>query len=180
MTKILSVVELAEKQRRNKRLGSIVLISLLVLSTLGFALSSVSNNDPATQKSGSYFNGQYWVYPGAGRDYYFSYGPSELDFTNIDFDMTLADVQGKILYLDNPESLASLIVESNLIGWSSRIQPACYGSCERDLPEKDCSEPIIVVRLSETESVSQQDSCIFISGSDKTVNAFLYRILGFN
>ena len=112
-----------EKREKQRRTGSIILVGLLLLSTLGFALSSVV--DKNSQGSGSErFNGQYWIYTANGREYYFSFSKSEIDFTNIYFTMNLGDIQNKILYLDNPSGLGRAIIESDLAGWVTRIQPA--------------------------------------------------------
>ena len=180
MVGISRIGELEEKQKRQKRIGSIVLVCLLLLSTLGFAIGTVVDKGTQNPGQGAHFNGQYWVYSGAGRDYYFSYNPSDINFTNVSFNMNLGDIQNKILYLDNPENSASAIIESNLAGWVGRIQPACFGECEFDLPERNCSEPLIVIRNSESESIRQEEMCVFVNGGEMAINAFLYKILGFN
>ena len=113
-------------------------------------------------------------------DIFLSYSLDELDFNTIDFSMTIGDLQNKILYVDNPDTIAASVIETNLAGWILRTQSACYGTCALDLPERDCSEPLIVIRTSDANSVRQENKCIFIEGNDKTVNAFLYKILGFN
>lgn len=180
MSEVFKISKIESKQKKEKRTGSIILVFLLLLSTLGFALNTVVDRGSQNSGSNSHFNGQYWVYNSAGRDYYFSYSPSDLDFTNIDFSMTVGDLQNKILYIDNPINIGSAVLESNLAGWALRTQPACFGKCELDLPEKNCTEPFIVVRDSDKNTVRQEDKCIFIDGNDKTVNAFVYKILGFN
>ena len=63
--------------------------------------------------------------------------------------------------------------------YSYRIQDACYGECERDLPEKSCEEKIIVFRESQEKQIYQEGNCIFIDGDLSSVDAFLYKILGF-
>src|SRR3989344_1756426 len=70
-------------------------------------------------------------------------------------------------------------IASTLGIYSQRIQLVCYGSCEQDLPEKDCSEEIIVFKDSQENKVYQEENCIFIEGDIKAVDAFLYKILGY-
>ncbi len=168
----------SEKKRENqRRTGSIILIGLLLLSTLGFALGTVADKNSQNLTS-ERFNGQYWVYTMAGREYYFSISKSEMDFTKINFTMNLADIQNKILYIDNPSGLSSAIIETDLVGWVGKIQPACFGKCVIDIPEKDCTEPIMVIRESESKTVRQQEQCVFIDGDEKTISLFLYQLLG--
>jgi hypothetical protein len=66
----------------------------------------------------------------------------------------------------------------NLARYASRFQEACYGECEKDLPEKDCSEKLIVFRESEVKKVYEEGSCVIIEGDMVAVDAFLYRVLG--
>jgi regulator of sigma D len=56
------------------------------------------------------------------------------------------------------------------------MQEACYGSCERNLPEKNCTENIIIFKDSKENSVTQQDKCVFIEGDLRTVDAYIYKL----
>ena len=71
-------------------------------------------------------------------------------------------------------------ITNNLGRYASRIQEACYGECERDFPEKDCSENLIVFKEMEERKIYQEEKCIFIEGDLLSVDAFLYKIMGFS
>ena len=61
----------------------------------------------------------------------------------------------------------------------SRIQEACYGPCEEDLPEKSCEDNLIVVKESEESKIYQEENCIFIEGGTGAIDAFFYRLFEF-
>ena len=182
MQKIMSQKEIEIKQKRNKRALGIFFIVLLVLSTAGFALTGISNsnNNAGTQSNEGQFNGQYWTYNLGGQEYYFSNNLDEINFESVEISRQISSYYGKSLYIDaeNPEVLRE--VANNLGRLASRFQEACYGECERDLPEKDCSEKLIVWKNSGENKVYEEQNCVFIEGDLNAVDAFLYRVLGFN
>ena len=184
MRQIQNAAELEQKERKKRRIASIVIITLLLLSTAGFALSGVGikkRQDDSPQQN-LVFNGQYWTYstPG-GQQHAFTYNSNELDFSSVDISKTLADFSGKQVYLASNESVGLQEIAVNLRNYAGRLSEACYGPCEKDLPEKECAagaEPLIIVRPSETLSVAEEENCIFINGDLRAVDMFLYRVLG--
>ena len=56
----------------------------------------------------------------------------------------------------------------NLGKFASKVQNACYGQCNEDLPEKTCTDNLIVISYSNTSKVYQQDNCIFIGFFDSS------------
>ena len=186
MRRILSITEIAEKEKRTKRIGGIVIIALLVLSSLGFALSGFGgsgNEDNGASKEGFSYNGQNWVYTIGTQKYYFTYHPDDINSSLLGLTKSLPDFAGKQINIDS-ELAGGLPEISNTLGaYTSKITEVCYGKCERDLPEKEClsgAEPMIIIRENETESFIEKDNCLFIQGNLKTVDAFLYRVLGIN
>ncbi|MEK6811056.1 MAG: hypothetical protein AABX96_00950 [Nanoarchaeota archaeon] len=183
MRRILSIGEIAEKEQRRKRIGGIVIIALLVLSTLGFALSSFGgdNNTQDNLKEGFSYNGQNWVYTSGSQKYYFINHPDEINTSLEGLTKTLADFAGKQIYVDS-ELVGGLQEIYNTLGiYAGKVNEVCYGSCERDLPEREClpdTEPMIIIRENETEGFVEKDNCLFIKGNLKTVDAFLYGVLG--
>jgi hypothetical protein len=160
-----------------------VLIGLMLFSTIGFAFSGFygsSGSDEGETQDTPYFNGNYWIYPLGGQEYYFTNSIESIEFDELSFDLSLNQYVGKNLYIDSENEEVLRMIGSNLGRFADRVQEACYGECERDLPEKECSENIIVYKDSEEENVVKEDNCIFIDGSLKTVDSFLYRVLGFN
>jgi hypothetical protein len=65
-----------------------------------------------------------------------------------------------------------------------RMQPACLDAenCEGDIPVKDCNSTFIIIRESNTTSIEQNASCVFISAPKDqlvaTTDEFLFKILG--
>ncbi len=182
MNPISSLKERENKEVRNRRIGGIVIIVLLVLSTLGFALSIVKfGGDSSTGETTQGFtrNGIYWMYTAGSQSYYFTYHPTELNlsFTS---NKTLIDLAGKKVYIDSNIRGSLQEVSNSLGSYLGGLNEACYGPCERDLPEKDCSSDMLVLRENSIESIREKDGCIFIDGNLKTVDSFLYRMLGIN
>ena len=168
-----------KSEKRKKLIVGGILIFLMLFSTAGFALNGIYGN--GDQVSGDlnepYNNGQYWVYPIEGEEFYFVNKLDEVKDVNLNFEKKLGDYAGINLYVDSENFLVLQELSINLGRYVGRFQEACYGSCERDLPEKECSENLIVFRENEESKVSQEENCIFIEGDLKTVDAFIYRIL---
>lgn len=170
--------EVAErKARRNKLVVGIFFIVLLVFSTAGFALYDSDGSSNSETENGQY-NGQYWVYSLGGQLFYFTAHKSEITNIEVNIQKTLAGYLGSNLYIDSENSLVASEINNNLARYSSRVQMACYGPCEYNLPEKDCSENMIIFRESAERKVYQTDNCVFIDGDIYAVDAFLYKILG--
>ncbi len=184
MRTILSAAEMAEKEKKRKRIGGIVIIALLVLSSLGFALSSVSNNNQSeVNEEGLNYNGQYWVYSLGEQKYYFTYHTSEINTSLIGLTKTLGDFSNRQVYIDSQIGGGLQEIYNSLGIYASKVVEACYGKCERDLPEKECApggEILLVLRENETSRISEENNCVFLNGDLKTVDAFLYRVLGIN
>jgi len=174
---------LQKKEIRNRRIAGVVIIALLLLSTAGFALNGVGIQRDDSSSDGLNYNGQSWVYTTGSRQYSFTSHPDELVNVSVDITSTLADFSGKQMYIASETGLGTQEIFSTIGTYASRIGEACYESCTRDLPEKTCvagGDHLIVVRLNEDMSVTEQDSCIFIDGDIRAVDAFLYQILGIN
>ena len=182
MIKIQTASEIAKKELRRKRIGGIIIIALLLLSTAGFALNGVGITSDEETKEGLIFDGQSWIYYLAGQPTYrFAYGLDELNLTKFDSDKSLADFGNKNLYIDSENNLGTQEIALNLGRHTGNIGEACYGSCERDLQELTCEgQEILIVVKSNYTGVSEKDNCIFIEEDLKVIDAFLYRILGIN
>ena len=186
MRKIETQEEVEKKQKRNKIVIGFVLIFLMVFSTAGFALignDSGSNSQGNGQNSQeSYYNGQYWVYNIEGQEYYFTNSKELTQNQNISVNIitTSTNFIGSSLFIDSKSDIITNEISINLGKFAARIQKACYGKCDEDLPEKDCTENLIVYKSSEEKKVYQQGNCIFIDGDLTTVDAFLYKLLEVN
>jgi hypothetical protein len=185
MVKPLQSAEVIERRNnRNKRIIGIVIIALLVLSTAGFALTGLGGNlgstDTTLPDGEVVYNGQYWIYSVSGQQFYFTHKKEDVNIESFTFNKGFADFAGKPLYIDTESPAVLNEVSLNLGRFVTKMQEVCYGSCDRDLPEKDCSENLISFKESQTASIREQENCVFIEGDLKTVDAFLYKVLGLN
>lgn len=179
MRKIVSEQEREKKRKRNNLFMSIFLLAILVLSTAGYAL--LSNNDsPATTNSGTGIQlvGNRWIVPINGIDFAFTNSPADVKDIPVEITSSISSLQSSSLYISSSNTAVISEVVSNLGKYVPRIQNACYGPCEQDLPEKDCTQNLIVWKDSPENKVYQDQNCIFIEGDLRAVDAFLYKILG--
>jgi hypothetical protein len=178
LRKIESSEEQERKRKRNTLFLSIIMIGILVFSTAGYF--SFSGNDDSGNANGDVQNmGDSWVFKYGEQTIKLSYSPEEVKNITLLINEDISSYADKTVYVAS-ESDAGLYeiypAMSNAVG---RIQEACYGNCTKDLPEKDCSETMIVIKPANvTERVYQKDSCVFIEGDLKAVDAFLYKIYG--
>jgi hypothetical protein len=182
MRRILSRQEIERKERRNRTVGGVVLIFLLVVSTIGFAITGLgggSNKENNELKEGSgFYNGNGWIYLVGGQEYFFNNNKESVLGVSLNIQKNLGDFAGKQVYVYSENPAVSNQLFTILGRFASRIQEACYGSCEKDLPEKTCQDNLIVFVEKEEEGIYQEDNCVFIEGSLKTAEAFLFSMLG--
>ena len=177
----------ADLDRRRKRSGiviSVMMLALLVASSAGFAFLSSNHTSGSEQTSGvqgGYGNSGVgnWVVPVLDQEVRVTYGPEEVAEIPVSLTKGLADYQGKPLYLavENPGIEAEL--RSTLGLFAETVELACFGECSGDLPEKDCSENVIVWADAVGGQVNQGEGCVFIEGDLRAVDAFLYRVFGY-
>ena len=170
--------EVGKKQRLVKIVAGSVLIFLMVFSTAGFALNGIGTNDETSETEEVYFDGNYWNYNLGGQQFYFSNKLEDALEISVPISLKLNDFSEKILYIDSQDGETLSKISNNLGRYSLRTQEACHGECERDLPEKDCSENLIKFETSDERKIYQKDNCIFIEGNSLDVDAVLYKILG--
>ena len=182
----------SEKQdEKRKKIGvmivGILLVGLMAFSVLGFAFIGghggiIGGSEEQLYGQEDYFNGQYWVTNVEGQIFYFSNPLSEIETEQVNFENfgTLSEYLGSVVYVasDNEEIANKLLL--NLGRYANRIQPACYGPCEEDLPEIDCTENLVVYTSSEQNRIYREDKCVFVEGESLTADVFLYKFLGFN
>ncbi len=183
MIKRIESKEEAERKRKLRvSILSIILLLILVLSTLGYAFFITPNDSTNNNQTPPIENNQNnqnkigritFNYQGQQLSLLSTY--QEIENIDVNITLTPANYAGKTLYIsaDNEGILREL---ANLGSFSARAQEACYGKCEKNLPEKNCTDNIIVWNQSLNKKVYQRDSCIFIEGNMAAVDAFLYRL----
>ncbi len=181
MRKILSQEELEKKRKRNTAILSIFMLALLLLSTLSYAVFSNPfasvNEENQPQQTKQPFDKISFQYQGTNIALLSTY----LDIENIPIDISLTPESylGGNIYIesDNQGILQEL---ASSIGSFSRVQEACYGKCEENLPEKTCNDHLIVWKESAENKVYQDNNCIFIEGDISAADAFIYKLFNQN
>ena len=172
MRTITSRGEIERIRKRNVIIISVFILFLLLLSTAGYSFLSGGSFGSSKQPNNQN------VESAGERRLPFGNSVEDTRNTTVDFDASLADYQGKTLYIVSEDDTFISGIYSAIGNYASRVQEACYQACEEDLPEKDCSENLIIYKESEENSVYQLDNCVFIEGDLKAADAFLYRLFG--
>lgn len=173
MRKVGTEQHMEEKRKRNALYISLFMLAVLVFGTVGYAFATYqgvgNNQNQDTQEGGIEFEGQ---------TFFLLNTLEQVNEVSVEGNYNLNDYVGKNVYVDseNPSVLIDAI--QFLSRYSSKIKEACYGSCERDLPEKNCSENIIIWKDSENNRVYKDESCVFIEGDSRAVDAFVYKLMG--
>ncbi len=189
MRKIGSEKELEDKRKRNVRIMGIFILIVLVLGTIGYGFlsgsesgggnSGGSGNENLTEGQVSEVGGR-WAANINGQILYFTNSPESTKNVSVLIESRIGSLAGKQIYIDSDNSAIGSEIAINLGKYAGKISEACYGACERDLPEKNCTENLIVWKDKLENKVYQEENCIFIEGDLKAVDAFLYKIFGLN
>jgi hypothetical protein len=182
--KLESAEESERKRKRNTLILSILMIGILVFSTAGYftfkGSEETTNNNQKVQNIGNE-----WILNYGGQTIRLSSGPENAENVTILTSKSLQDFSGKTVYVSASDA-EFYELYSSLGGYADRMQEACYGKCEKNLPEKDCNETMIVVKsLNESDKnargkIYEGDNCVFIEGGLKEIDAFIYKIFEVN
>lgn len=179
-----------KKDRNNKGIISLGILFLLLASSVGYAFLSKeqgSDDSPSDLNDGQIKLedkkpiqiGGRWAFSYYGLPIYLTHSSEEIKEIEVELNnITINNFNSKNLYIssDDDNSLQEILI--NVGQFSSKVQEACYGKCDRNLPEKKCDEEynFIVIRESEMQKVYSKDNCIFIDGDLKAIDAFMYKI----
>ncbi len=183
MRKIRTKEELEARSKRNSRIVTALLLIILLGSTAGYAfLSYAGGSEQKTNSSNKGVEniGDKWVLKSGEQNFVFTNSPTSSDGIPINLKFSLQDYTEKPLYIVSDSDVISYEISSNLGRFSNRVQSACYGKCDKNLPEKDCTDNLIVWKQAENNSIVQKDNCVFIEGNMRAVDAFLYKIFKIN
>ena len=181
MRRIETAKETAIRQKRKAKIISFFMLIILVGSIAGFAF--LSNPEDNSQTTNGDTNGEkvqnigsQWVIKFNGENIILNYGPEDVKNIDVSILYDLNGFYGKDLYIASNNTGITSEIASTLGRYVSKTQRACYLKCEEDLPEKDCTENLIVYIENKENRVYQQDNCIFIEGDLRAADAFLYKI----
>lgn len=191
MKKIISYEEKERKTKINQIIIGLLLISLMIFSTIGFAFSFNNNDNRNNEKieyNGIEFvrdvNG-YWNFELNGNKFYTLYNPEEISDIKISVNKKLEDYNNKPLYFvgDVGEGFSELY--KFLSSYAIRIGNACLEkNCKYDYPIKSCDNDniIIIEKVENDESIIIQKNCVYIKTKDineaKYADAYIFNLLG--
>ena len=187
MRKIGTLKEIEDKRKRNMLYISAFMLFVLVIGTVGYGfisnpnINNSGNNITEINNEGKVIeqNGR-WAAAIKGQTYYFSNSPESTQNISVNINSNLFEFSGINLYIDANNTAVINEIGLALNNHVGKFSEGCYGKCERDLPEKDCTDNLIVWKDNVNNIVYQEDKCIFIEGDLRAVDAFLYKILELN
>lgn len=191
MRRLVSKEEGERVAKRNKMLIGILLGSVMILSSIGFAIQSrLSSNAGAGTGSSDQvsYNGFNFVYQNGLwilGSLVFTYNPNQIDLTIPESSLSgISGYQGKTLYISSESPEARNEIYLNMINYVDRVQEACPEGkkCAVDIPVKTCADNFIIIAESNSSSINQQNGCVYIKGNGvdlvKVSDEFLFRVLG--
>lgn len=183
----IQTVEVQEKKARMKKIVvGVVLISLMVVSTLGYSLIQGSDEDSNSnvEENGLEFYRQngIWMTFIDGETFGFQYLPSEVSNISVEGTYDLGMYSNQLVYYTSlDESVIEIL--NNLGRYVLRYQGACLNesNCEDDLPTKDCWSNIFISEEGNETKVYNDERCVYLVGdSVMAADAFLYKVLKVN
>ena len=159
------------RDKRRLRLMSVLLLVILLGSTAGYAFMTGfgdTTTDPTTPNQASSVSYGSQEYP-------VRYSRAAVADISVP-PLSLGQYVGQPLYIvsENPSVLSELAATLGRV--SGRVQEACLGSCEKDLPEKSCSDNVVVWKEAKENSIRTEEQCVFIEGDLRAVDAFIYSV----
>ncbi len=176
MKKIMSSEDKERSQHRKKMIGGFIMMFILILSSVGFAFFSAGDSSPETQEQPVNPYGFLEIDNNGGKIYLTNY-PSSISGVPVSLDRNIEYFYNSVLFVDIEDQMMLQQLSLNIQGLPVRLQPACYLSCEEDLPEKTCEDNIIVYRPGEEDKVYHENNCIFIEGGSKAFDSFIYNLV---
>jgi hypothetical protein len=172
MRKIVSKFEEDKRKRRNQFIVGGILIVVMLISTLAYAFQGQVQNSGGTVTNTTTYNGipfsnqnGFWITSYSNQRLVFTYFPSQITSDLLNITRGIGDFAGKPVYLFSEDSNSTSELSVNLAGFVSQIVPV------QNLSSVDCSKNFIIIEKSLSDSVSQQQNCIFISGQQQDLIA---------
>lgn len=157
------------------------ILAILILSTAGYAFFSNEGASGGTSggNNGLQNVGDRWAWISNGNTHYSTHSLENTANVSVNFNLGLSDYSEQNLYIASESEQIYGELAYNLGFYVLKVQGACYGNCTKDLPEKDCTELLIVWTQNQENRVYQNNKCIFIDGDLRAVDAFIYKLFGF-
>ena len=182
----ITLKEEKTKENRTKQLlvGGI-LIFIMLFSVLGYGFQG--RGEGASKKidyNGFEFVNSEGFWTLKDQNLVFKYNPLQVE----EIDANLKDINNyfdKPLYISSGDREAESDIYTNLNPVVQRIQYACLNGevCnDETLPIKTCQDNFIIIQEAEENSITQEENCVFIKGTNENLtklsDEFLFHILG--
>lgn len=188
MRKIITREERERRERKNRTIIGIILVGIMILSTAGYAFYNIKGEviEKIEYKEIEFVLKEdgLWHFEISGQEFSTLNNPKQTEDVFISGNFNLQNYAGKPLYFsyDSENNGINEIVR-NIGRYTGRIQLACIDECEEDLPMKNCTDNIIIVREENETLIKQEENCIYILGKQndiiKASDAFVFRLFGF-
>jgi hypothetical protein len=192
MRKIITKDERHKINRRNQLIIGGVMIGLMLLSTLGYAISVKEGNNKNDVKKLEYKGiiflkeSEYWLFQYSGANFITKYNPKETENISSFGYLFLEKYKDKPLYIAGDRAEAYMEINTNLMQLVQRIQPSCNEkNCSENLPVKNCSIDNIIIFIvpnNSSDSIKIQEKCIIITADYperiRYADNVIYKILG--
>ena len=172
MRRLQTQAEIEKRRKRTIAILSLFMLFIMVVSSLGYSFLS---NTGSSNEENPVERGQLKINYG-GQTFNLISTEEEIKDIQINVNVLPQIYFGKTLYISSDNQGIFQEIASTIGRFSARAQEACYGLCEKNLPEKNCTDNLIVWKESAESNVSQEDNCVFIEGDMKTVDAFIYKL----
>lgn len=187
-----------EELRREKKRNFIIttLLAIILLMSIG-GYSFIGKNSSSNTENSIIYNGlnfynsnDYWISNKNKFRIVLKNNPKELENIIIpDSIKKIENYYGRPLYIYSQDLNAKQEIFNNLNPENNivqRIQETCIKeeACEKDLPIKDCSNNIIILKKSKNPKIYQQENCVYIEGNSteltKMSDKFILYLIGIN
>lgn len=176
-------------ERRNKTLVGLVLVVIMVLSVAGYGFLQTGKEDAEKieYKDIEFIleNDGLWHFNFQGKDFSTVNNPKETENIYGFLNLNLQNYMGKPLYFSHDSIRDGMNeIARNIGGFVWRAQLACIGECKEDLPIKNCSDYIIIIKQANETLIKQEENCIYVLARENEIinasDAFIFKILGLN
>lgn len=188
MRKIKSKYEEEKKQKRNNYILGMILIIVMFGSIFGIIVSSFGkkNSNSSVEYNGVTFLNQnnLWYASVANSNFVFHNNPFEINYTDIGKIKHLDNYRNKPLYVYSEDYDSRIEIYKNMENIVERMQPSCLdkNNCDGDYPVKTCADNVIIIQISNSSNISQEENCVYIKGSENELinltDEFLFRAIG--
>jgi len=192
MRKIKTKAEINKEERRNRLIVGIILVSIMILSVVGYAFFSGGRAEQKKKKINykgvDFLMNEQGFWQTEINEYTFltAYNPEETENITLDFYASLNQYYNKPLFIISENNLATAELIRNIGDFVGRYQYACLEGeeCKGNLPLKNCTENIIIIKQAETIKSYKNESCIFIEApyeqQIRATDAVIFKLLGIN